>query len=265
MRRSGAGAPLVLLHALGSSSHSWEPVLPALTDKFDVITVDLPGFGASPALPPPLRPTPAALAAAVATALDEAGVHNPHVVGNSIGGWVALELAQLRPLATLTLLSPAGMWTRNTPRYCRLSLGGTRLVTRHVPRMLDRLVDFRLGRIVLLGQTHGRPTRVSPDEARASIKASGTCAGFAATLRATAHLRYERPRDGVHRFPPTTVAFGTRDLILPRRRWRRIDELPADVVVQELPGCGHLPMSDDPEAVAALVVASTTTAGAALQ
>jgi pimeloyl-ACP methyl ester carboxylesterase len=260
LHRSGAGAPLVLLHALGSSSHFWEPVLPALTERFEVIAVDLPGFGASHGLAPPLRPTPAALAAAVAAALDEAGVHGAHVVGNSIGGWVALELARLRPLASLTLLSPAGMWPRNTPWYCRLSLRGTRLVTRYLPGVLDRLVEYRAGRVVLLGQTHGHPTRVSPDEARAAIRASGTCAGFTATLRATTRLRYERPREGADRFPPTFVAFGSRDLILLRRRWRRTDQLPADVVVRELPGCGHLPMSDDPDAVAALIVASTSAA-----
>ena len=51
--------------------------------------MDLPGFGGSPALSPPLQPTPAALAAA-AIAIDQAGVHDPDVVGNSIGGWVAL-------------------------------------------------------------------------------------------------------------------------------------------------------------------------------
>src|SRR4051812_22542660 len=104
-----------MLHALGSSSHAWEAVVPALAERFEVITVDLPGFGRSPALPPSLEPTPRALAGAVAEALDRAGVGAAHVVGNSIGGWVALELAGLMPVTTLTLLSPAGLWGRNTP------------------------------------------------------------------------------------------------------------------------------------------------------
>jgi pimeloyl-ACP methyl ester carboxylesterase len=97
----------VLLHALGSSRHVWEPVIAALSDHFDVIAVDLPGFGGSPPLPGTVTPTPAALAAAIADALDTTGVRRPHVVGNSLGGWIALELAALRPLASLTLLSPA--------------------------------------------------------------------------------------------------------------------------------------------------------------
>jgi pimeloyl-ACP methyl ester carboxylesterase len=50
--RAGAGAPLVLLHGIGSSRHAWDPVLPALTGRFDVIAVDLPGFGGSGPVPP---------------------------------------------------------------------------------------------------------------------------------------------------------------------------------------------------------------------
>src|SRR4029077_15811232 len=53
----------------------------------------------------------------VAGFLDEAGVTAPHVVGNSLGGWVALELATICPVTTLTLLSPAGLWRSRTPRY----------------------------------------------------------------------------------------------------------------------------------------------------
>jgi len=56
---------------------------------------------------------------------------------------------------------------------------------------------------------------------------------------------------------PVTVAFGDRDRLLLRRRWRRLDELPPDRHVASLPGCGHIPMADDPAAVTALVLAAT--------
>ena len=256
LRRQGVGPPLVLLQALGSSGHAWDPILPLLTDHFEVITVDLPGFGRSPALPPSQEPTPAALAAEVADALDEAGIRSPHVVGNSIGGWIALELLQLRPVATLTLLSPAGLWPRRTPVYCRLSLRATRWAAERFPGMLGRVVDHPLGRLLLLGQSHGRPTRVSADQARAAVAAMGSSTGFAATLRATTKLRYRGTSVGRDHYPPVTVAFGTRDLILARRRWRRVDELPPHTVVRMLPGCGHIPMYDDPDAVAALITAA---------
>src|SRR3954467_9950731 len=108
--RQGAGPPLVLLHALGSSRAAWDPVVPRLAERFDVIAVDLPGFGESALLPPGVEPHPARLAASVADFLDELHIDRPHVAGNSLGGWVGLELARLRPVNSLTLLHPAGLW-----------------------------------------------------------------------------------------------------------------------------------------------------------
>jgi len=101
--RSGAGAPLVLLHGIGSSRHAWDPVIPTLAGHFDVLAIDLPGFGDSGLLPPGAGPGPAALAAAVAGLLGDLGITAPHVAGNSLGGWVALELAGIRPVASSPL------------------------------------------------------------------------------------------------------------------------------------------------------------------
>src|SRR5215467_7499018 len=141
--RSGSGAPLVLLHGIGLTRHSWDPVIPALAGHFDVIAVDLPGFGDSEPMPPQVEPLPAALAAAVAGLLDELGIPAPHVAGNSLGGWVAIELARRRPMASVTLLSPAGLWRGSTPYYCRISLRATRWLSRHATRPVCWLVRFR--------------------------------------------------------------------------------------------------------------------------
>ncbi|MCW2967797.1 MAG: alpha/beta fold hydrolase, partial [Solirubrobacteraceae bacterium] len=89
--RSGEGSPLLLLHPLGADRRVWDPVLGELAARCDVVVPDLPGFGASPPLD--AVATPAALAGALAAFLGELGVSRPHVVGNSLGGWVALELA----------------------------------------------------------------------------------------------------------------------------------------------------------------------------
>ncbi len=141
----GAGETLVLLHGIGSYRGAWDPVVPALAAQFDVLAVDLPGFGESPPLPAGQEPTPAALAAAVAGLLDELGIDRPHVAGNSLGGWVALELAAQRPLASVALLSPAGLWPDRTPRYARLSLRAVRGLTHRLERPLNALMRFRRG------------------------------------------------------------------------------------------------------------------------
>jgi pimeloyl-ACP methyl ester carboxylesterase len=72
--RTGAGAPLVLLHPLGMTRRVWDPVVPALAEHFDVIAVDLPGFGDSAPLPAQVEPSPATLAAAVAGLLGSRDV-----------------------------------------------------------------------------------------------------------------------------------------------------------------------------------------------
>lgn len=251
--RSGSGAPLVLLPGLGCSRRSWDPLVPALAERFEVIAVDLPGFGASEALPAEVEPLPAVLAAAVATTLDDLGVAIPHLVGNSLGGWIALEFAQIRTAASVTLLSPAGLWRGRAPLYCRASLRASRWFTRHTAGVLSRVVRYRLGRALILGQTHGRPTRMSAETARAVIRDMGTCPGFDATLAATATRRY---RSGAPIDAPVTVAFGSRDLLLLRHQSRHLDELPPTTNQGTLPGCGHVPMQDNPLAVTALITAS---------
>jgi pimeloyl-ACP methyl ester carboxylesterase len=250
--RSGCGEPLVLLHGLGSSRQAWDPVVPALAQIADVIAVDLPGFGDSPQLSATVEPSPAALAVAVAELLDELRLDTPHVAGNSLGGWVGLELAAVRPVASLTLLSPAGLWRSGAPLYCRASLRASWWLARHARTTLDSVVGTTAGRALVLGQLLGRPTQMTPGQARAGLRALADAPGFDATLRATAHRRYRpaRPLD-----VPVTVAFGSRDRILFSPRWRRLDELPASSRVAALPGCGHHPMTDDPAAVAELVAA----------
>jgi pimeloyl-ACP methyl ester carboxylesterase len=250
--RHGSGEPLVLVHALGMSRRVWDAVIPGLAEHFDVIAVDLPGFGDSAPLPAQIEPTPAALAASVAGLIDELGITTPHVAGNSLGGWVALELAAVRTVASLTLLSPAGFWRGGTPLYCRVSLRASRWLARHAARGLSRLVDYRLGRVLVLGQTHARPAGLSADYARAAIRDLGTCPGYDAALQATANRRYlSRPITA-----PVTIAFGSHDILLLPRQSRHLDQLPAGFHVGELPGCGHVPIGDSPAAVTALISAA---------
>jgi pimeloyl-ACP methyl ester carboxylesterase len=248
--RSGSGEVIVLLHGIGLDRASWAPVRALLGPDFDVIAVDLPGFGTSPPLPADVEPTPAELAASVAHLLDEQGVERPHVVGNSLGGWVALELAQAYEVASLTLLSPAGLWHKRTPRYCRTSLRATRFFARRLRWPVEFAARFRLGKYLILRQSHGRPGLLTTAQARTAIRAMGSCPGFTAVFRATLDRCYtaSTPIDA-----PVTVAFGSKDILLLPNQSRHLDELPAHTVVRELPGCGHVPMSDDPELVAAVI------------
>jgi pimeloyl-ACP methyl ester carboxylesterase len=106
--------------------------------------------------------------------LDELGsararrdnIVTPHVAGNSLGGWVALELAGIRPVASLALLSPAGMWRGTAPLYNRVSLRGTRWFAKHATGPLCRLMRYRLARMLVPGQISANPP-ASPRTMRA--------------------------------------------------------------------------------------------------
>jgi pimeloyl-ACP methyl ester carboxylesterase len=84
--RAGSGDPLVLMHGIGSHWQVWEPVLPMLTARHDVIAVDLPGFGDSPMPPPGTPPGIDSLCDLVLGFLADLGIERPHVAGNSLGG-----------------------------------------------------------------------------------------------------------------------------------------------------------------------------------
>lgn len=248
--RVGQGEPLVLLHGLGSSRSAWNPVLPLLQERFDVSAIDLPGFGESEPLPEGLEPSPAVLAAVVARTLADLDVQAPHVAGNSLGGWTALELAALIPVRSLTLLSPAGLWRDRTPTYTLISLWTTRFMARHLHRLLRPLLRFRLARSLVFFQVVGRPMRMSPTEAHAAVNAMALCQGFRLTVRAT-RLRAFVARAEVE--APVSISFGTRDRILRPRQSRHLDQLPSHTRVVRLRGTGHVPMTDDPLAVASLI------------
>src|SRR3954449_12588586 len=92
--RVGSGPPLLLLPGLGSTLAAFRAVLPSLALRYDVLGIELPGQGRSPALPATVRPTVTALTDVVEQELDRRGVTVPHVLGVSLGGRLGLELAR---------------------------------------------------------------------------------------------------------------------------------------------------------------------------
>ncbi len=111
----------------------------------------------------------------------------------------------------------------------------------------------RAGRTLALGQTFGRPWRVPPDAAERTVSTMAATRGFDEHLEATSHARFE---GGASISAPVTIAFGTRERLIPRRARRR-DELPPHANWISLPGCGHVPMWDDPALVAAVILQGT--------
>ena len=251
--RLGTGPTLVLIHGLGSHLHAWDPVLARLARERDVIALDLPGFGASPPLPAGQTPSAAALAVAVAEFLDEVGVERPHLAGNSLGGWVALELARRGRAASLTLASPGGFWTEGERRFATGSLRATRWLSQLLAPVVPLVLGSALGRRLFLGQIFAHPERIPAAAAIADARAFAQAPGFDATF-ATAARPGARFRGSAEVTCPVTIAWGDHDLLLLPRQARRAAAQLAGARLVTLAGCGHTPMWDDPEQVARVLL-----------
>lgn len=249
--RVGQGPPLVLLHGQGVSRRSWDPVLTQLAAERDVIAVDLPGHGESPRQPAGVGSAPDDLAVAVTELLDELGLDSVHVAGNSLGGWVALELGRLQRAETVTAISPAGLWRRSAPRHLRIAMRQARLGARVVRRLAPKAPRTRLSKALFMLQASGHPLQVSDELVRIAAHDLATAPGFRETLRALERRKFQ---DGSAIHVPVTVAFGSRDRVLLPGVSRRRDQLPAQTEWITLPGCGHLAMFDDPHLVATLLL-----------
>ncbi|POX45858.1 alpha/beta hydrolase [Streptomyces sp. Ru71] len=249
--RVGHGAPLLLLHGIGHHRQAWDPVVDILAADRDVIAVDLPGFGASPALPQPLAydlPTTTAVFGALCEALE---LERPHVAGNSLGGLIALELGRERLVRSVTALSPAGFWSEAERRYAFGVLLAMRGISRRLPLpLVEQLSRSAAGRTALTSTIYARPARRAPEAVVAETRALAGATGFAATLAAGATVRFTDDIPGI----PVTVAWGSRDRLLVPRQGVRAKQIMPKARLVRLPGCGHCPMNDDPALVARVIL-----------
>jgi pimeloyl-ACP methyl ester carboxylesterase len=239
--RIGRGAPLVLLHPLGADRHVWEPVLEHLTDRREVITVDLPGFGESE----PVRnqvPTPRALAAIVAEQLASIGLERPHVAGNSLGGWVALELGLIGAARTVTAIAPAGLW----PEPLVPKAGIAHRVARATLPLTAPLAASSIGRSLLLSSAVAHPRRVPRAAATHLVRAYALAPDFAAVNNAMRAGRFE----GLERIRcPVTLVWPDHDRLIRRPVW-----VPDRITNIVLSDSGHVPMWDAPTELARILI-----------
>ena len=243
--RRGTGEPLVLIHGIGGEHCVWEPVVDRLAERYDLIAVDLPGFGRSRALPDDVKPTPAALAGAVADLLDELGVDDVHVAGNSLGGWVALELAVAGRARSVTGLCPAGLWGAPLAGADTMVRGRAQRTARRLRPLIPLLLLSRRLRELTLSPFVAHPERVPYGAAWRMVRSYARATAYDATSTA---MRQDYFRGTEALEVPVTLGFGERDRLIRPTRLRRPG---AESVV--LRDCGHIPMWDDPGLVVNLI------------
>ncbi len=195
--RAGSGEPLLLLHGIGHHRQAWDPVIGILAAEREVIAVDLPGFGVSPALPDGVRYDLAAVGGALATLCEALDIERPHVAGNSLGGLLALELGREKLVRSVTALSPAGFWTEGERLFAFGTLRAMRLGAQSLSLpMIEWLARSAAGRAALTSTIYAKPGRRSPEAVVAETLALRGATGFHETLlagrRRPVHRRHPR-------------------------------------------------------------------------
>jgi len=247
--RGGSGEPLVLVHGIGHTWRGWKPMLPRLEERFDVLAVDLPGFGRSEPLPPGVDPTPEALAAAVEDEMRRAGFDRAHIAGNSLGGWIALELARRGRSRTVTAISPAGLQHGREKEWGAGVLRTLRWVAQSAP-VTEPLVRNPVARTLLMSSLYARAWKKEPEAVLEETELFAHCPGFDATLPPTFEAQ---PRGLPTLDTPVLILWGTFDVVLMPRQGRRFERLIPGAELRYIWSLGHVPMSDAPDELAGAI------------
>ena len=249
---------VILIHGLGSNKTSFFETVSALTPRHTVHAIDLPGFGSSSK---PLRaPYDAAwFARSVTRFMDAMGVERAHLVGNSLGGRVAIEVGLREPgrVQSLSLLCPSMAWRRR-----RQFVPIVRLLR---PELAA--IPHTFGGAVVRQQfwtMFSRPERIHPAAADVAVeeflrtyRSVNARVAFSAAAR---HIYLEEP-DGPRGFytrlrelePPAMFVWGDEDPLVPLAFSRYVHDALPDARQVVLEQCGHVPQVEHPVDANALV------------
>jgi 3-oxoadipate enol-lactonase len=241
--RRGEGAPVVLVHGLGYARWGWEPVADLFAERFEIVLLDNRGVGASDAPPGPY--TAAEMAVDVLSVLDDAGLERAHVVGTSLGGMIAQELALSSPervnRLVLVCTTPGGPNAAPMPEQTvRLLAEASSLEPRVA---LRRFVENALApdppeELVERILAH-RLATPQPLAAWSSQAAAGV------TFDVWDRLGELRA--------PTLIVHGTEDVVVDPANAERLAERIQGARVERFDGCGHLLFWEEPARFADVV------------
>jgi pimeloyl-ACP methyl ester carboxylesterase len=254
--RGGSGAPLVLLHGFTGSWRVWELVLAQLERHHDVFAPTLPGHAGGP--PVGERVTSDEFLDAIERMLDAAGLDTAHLVGNSVGGYLALRLAERGRARSVVALAPAGGWPTGDPALPQTLALFTewQQAFRALAPYADAVARTPEGRRRATSALTASFEHIPPELVVHIINAAAFCPGTQPLIDTALREGYDIDAEQIT--CPVRVVWGTDDALLPwpstaarYRRW-----LPhADWVVLE--GVGHCPQLDVPLETAQLILGFT--------
>jgi pimeloyl-ACP methyl ester carboxylesterase len=240
---------------MGSAATAWKLLTPYLQERFNVITVDLPGHGQSPMIKGQLM-DPSSLGSLVVRELEKQfGVTEFNLIGNSWGGWIVLEMAASHPeqVRSVTALAPAGFWLAT---YVQRSPGTSSLrflaknSTPLAPIFLKYEWSRKLGFADVSPKWRDFSYELCLDATNAMAKSDGYFPAWDGMLK----KRFDSKIDPSI---PVTIIFGDSDNTLPETTCQERTMAPAHAKWLVFEECGHAPMWDNVEKVANEVFTTT--------
>lgn len=242
---TGCGEPLVLIHGLATTRSIWRHAAPRLAATRQVVTLDVPGFGAA-------RPVGRGfdleqVAAHVVAQLRARGVPEPFdLVGHSMGGALALTLAAREPDAvrSLVLVSPAGL--RPTAPVLAAILGLAAEVYVPVRRRAAPLASWAWGRRMLMAGGVADGAALDPDVVRQLVGASSGARRIGPALCAVASADLRDLLAGLA--APVGAVWGREDRVIPPGGMQTVIALRPGAACEVVDGAGHISMVEQPDA-----------------
>ena len=252
--RGGAGSPMVCLHGFTDTWRTWDLVLPALEREHDVLAVTLPGHAGGPPIDGPV--TDALLADGVERAMDEAGFETAHVVGNSLGGFVSLQLAARGRADTVVALAPAGGWAAddNSFREAALFFRTMKELLEAAAPHAEAILATPEGRRRATEFTSVNFEHIPVDLLAHQMRGAAACDAVEPMIEHALSAGWNLAADRIA--CPVRVIWGTEDRLLawPSAAARFREEWLPQADWVELDGVGHCPQLDVPLEAAQLIL-----------
>jgi pimeloyl-ACP methyl ester carboxylesterase len=253
--RSGSGTPLLLVHGLGSDHRSWSPLLDGLTAQREVIRVDLPGHGQTPALQG--EESIATLTDALEGWMADQGLSDVDVVGSSMGARMVMELARRGVGGKVVALDPGGFWTSGQAAAFKLSLKASVKLVRGIRPALPVMMGNPVTRTALLAQFSAAPWKLDGDYALAELRTIASTESFFVLLDALADGPTQEGMPTGAATKPLTIVWGRQDKVtLPSQAATATERFP-DAELVWIEKCGHFPFWDQPAETLRIILAKT--------
>lgn len=254
-------SPLVCIHGISGSQRHWQPVLPMLAEHHDVHTVSLAGHAGGAPLADGEKATVATLADHLERDLDGRGMEQAHLVGNSLGGWLALEMATRGRALSVVALSPGlGWYPGRHVRMVKLKLVMARRLFTVLGPIAPQALRVALLRRVALGAAVANPDTMSPADAAAFVDDNLRCEVYFELVDDVVGIQHQLGAIEC----PVHVVWSEGDALIPYDPYGlRFPVLVPNAVFSTLPDVGHVPMYDDPQLVARTVLEVTSAVDAA--